>query len=302
MVSVICPPCTPPNPGRADRSETTASNPPRAQRASGTGRISVKTDKAGRTKLDRLYQQGCAKIRLPKIYGSNALEAVLINSSGGLTGGDVMDWHLATSPNAHLVSTTQACEKLYKSQEGTARITNRIEIAENARVDWLPQETILFDRSGLDRTLFVDMAPSARFLAVEAVLLGRLAMGESVHQLCFKDQWRIRRGGKLIHAEALHLEGDAMAIGARNAVLKGHCALASICYVGPEDKETFDHFSAAMRALLPDHPNCSAGISAFGGKLIARLTAPDGLALRKLLLPLISVLRAGEPLPRVWTT
>ncbi len=136
------------------------------QRARGEGRLVAKAE-GGRTRIAELYQEGCAKIRLPKTFDAS-MEAVLINSSGGVTGGDRLSWEFRAGKGTKLTLTTQACEKVYKAAAGTAEIATRISVAAGAHVDWLPQETILFDRSALSRSLEVDLAADASFLAVEA--------------------------------------------------------------------------------------------------------------------------------------
>lgn len=274
----------------------------RAERAAGEGRISLKLGAEGVTKLDRLYQQGCAKIRLPKVYGANMLEAVLINSSGGLTGGDRLSWDIKAASGTHGVATTQACEKIYKSDEGPAELTTNISVADGARFDWLPQESILFDRARLSRRMCVDLTGSARFLALEAVLLGRLAMGEKVHDISFSDRWIVRRDNRLIHADALSFQGDVTAFGKSAATLSGHQAFANLCYCGPEDSDHLDLLVTQARALAAPYTDCHIGLSAMPGKIILRMTAPDGLQLRAALIPLISLFRSDAPLPRVWTT
>ncbi|PLW78219.1 urease accessory protein [Cohaesibacter celericrescens] len=279
--------------------------PVRAQRASGTGRVSFKPGSmgtTGKTMLDGLYQQGCAKIRLPRVYGSNGAEAVLINSSGGLTGGDDLNWDVSCGTGTAAVATTQACEKIYKSNEGPAQVSTNLTVADGARLDWLPQETILFDQSQLTRNLLVDLSGTARFLAVESVLLGRLAMGEKVHSVGFSDNWRIRRDGQLLHADTLTLNGNVTGFGANAAVLSSHSSFSSLCYIGPEDTESLATLADGARQCIARQPDCHGGVSAFNGKLLVRLSAPYGLQLRAALIPLIQHLRAGEPLPRVWTT
>nr|WP_319515016.1 urease accessory protein UreD [uncultured Cohaesibacter sp.] len=282
-------------------SETHSGSVP-AQRTSGIGRVSFKANGSGQTKLDRLYQLGCAKIRLPKVYGGKAAEAVLINSAGGLTGGDVVNWHAEAASNTYAVVTTQACEKIYRAESDVARVANHLSVADGARLDWLPQETILYDSAGLARSLDVHLEGSARFLAVESLLLGRIAMGEALHSLAFSDNWRIHKDGKLIHAEAQRLEGDVTHIGAADAVLSGHLALATLCYIGPEDSDAMNALMESGRTLMAPFEGCSVGLSSFNGKILARLTAINGMALRAALIPLISHFRTGEPLPRVWTT
>src|SRR3982751_2212015 len=140
------------------------------QRARGEGRV-VATTRNSKTEIARLYQEGCAKIRLPHTH-SDALQAVLMNTAGGLTGGDHVQWSVEAGAGARIVLTTPACERVYRSLGTDARVENRITAAPGAHVDWLPQETILFEQSRLDRSLDVDLAEGATLTAVEAVLLG----------------------------------------------------------------------------------------------------------------------------------
>ncbi|WDR05303.1 urease accessory protein UreD [Devosia rhodophyticola] len=263
------------------------------QRARGLGRIATQFGPRG-TRLLSLYQDGCAKIRLPNTH-SQALEAVLINTAGGLTGGDTMEWRAEASPDSHLVLTTQACERIYKSTGDVARVATRLIAGENAHIDWLPQETILFDASKLSRTIDIDLAQGATLTAVEAVLLGRDAMGEEARNAQLTDQWRIRRNGRLIHAEANQLCGTSME---RDGIslLAGMRAFATILRIAPDAAARLDR----IRQLLPDDTKIAA--SAIGDRLIIRALAPNGLALRRLIVPLIAQLSGGGGLPRLWHT
>src|SRR6218665_271998 len=130
---------------------------PRHQRARGTGRIATHV-LDGRTRLTTLYQEGCAKIRLPHTHDPS-LQAVLINTAGGLTGGDDVAWQVNAAPGARMVLTTQAWGRVYRSLGDDAKVRTRIEVGAGAHLDWLPQETILFEGARLDRSLEVDLAP-----------------------------------------------------------------------------------------------------------------------------------------------
>jgi urease accessory protein len=264
---------------------------PRMQRARGTGRISTGM-RDGITRIGELYQDGAAKIRLPNTH-DNSLQAVLMNTAGGLTGGDAFDWHGEAAPNAHLVLTTPACERVYRSLGTDAVVANRLIAHENARVDWLPQETILFEGARLRRTLDVDLAEGATLLAVEAILLGRQAMGEAALAARLSDNWRIRRNGRLIHAEATSLNADLRERQSLS-LLDGALAFATVLYIGADAPRQLD----ATRALLP--ANASAAASAIGERLIVRFTAPSGLALRRLMVPIIAMLSSAGSLPRLW--
>jgi urease accessory protein len=275
-------------------------NPP-LQRAQGAGRIAVKAEDGG-TRLARLYQDGCAKIRLPTDHAARGLEAVLINTSGGLTGGDRMNWRVDAGPGARLTLTTQACEKIYRARpspggDGRAEVTVSLNAETSARVDWLPQETILFDGAALARTLEADLAVGARLLAVEAVVLGRTAMGETVRRGTLRDRWRIRREGRLVFADDIRFDGAIAEVTALAPTLAGGKAFAALLLVA-DDAE---RFLAPVRAAIgPPSASMGGGASAFDGKLLARIVAADGLSLRRALLPAIAALRDGEPCPRVW--
>ena len=265
--------------------------PPALQRARGTGRI-VAAFEEGRTTLKRLYQEGCGKILLPVDRAARSLEAVAINTSGGLTGGDRMSWRAEAQDGASLTLTTQACEKIYRARDGHAAVAVDLAVGSGARLDWLPQETILFDGAALTRTLEADLAVDSTLVVVEAVVLGRTAMGETMRQGVLRDRWRIRRAGRLVFADDLRLEGAVTDVVALAPTLAGNKAFASLLLVGPEA----GRFLEPVRAAIGTH----GGASAFAGKLFARIVAQDGLSLRRILLPAIAALRDGEPCPRVW--
>jgi urease accessory protein len=245
----------------------------------------------GRSRIEQLYQEGCAKIRLPDTF-SDEMEAILINSSGGLTGGDQLEWHAVAGANTRLVVTTQACEKIYKASSGTADVAARVTVGPGAKLHWLPQETILFDRASLTRRLDADIDATGEFIAVEAVLLGRQAMGEAMEQGLFRDRWRIRHGGRLVHAEDLRLDGDVSKLTAKASVLGGQVAFATLLYIGALAESLVDK----LRAVIGD----AGGVSEWQGKLVVRVAAGDGFRLRKILFPVISLLRNGAPVPKVW--
>lgn len=266
----------------------------RLQRAAGEGRVVVRAD-GGETRLERLFQEGCGKIRLPREPGDPGATAVLINSSGGVTGGDRLTWRGEAGPGARLTLTTQACEKVYRARpkDPAAQITTHLIAGAGARLDWLPQESILFDGGALDRRLEADLAPGAELLAVEAVLLGRAAMGERVRMARLTDRWRIRQDGRLVFADALRFAGDLQNLTAHAATLAGHPAFASVIFVSPAAETLLP----AVRLALEE----AGGASAWGGKLFCRLTSPTGLELRRRLIPILTLLRGGAPLPRAWS-
>jgi urease accessory protein len=244
----------------------------------------------GRTRLGTLYQEGCAKIRLPLTHDAS-LQAVLINTAGGLTGGDEVRWEAEAAPGARLVLTTQACERVYRSLGDDAKVSTRLTVRAGAHLDWLPQETILFEGGRLQRSLDVELEDGASLFALEAVLLGREAMGEAARNARLSDNWRIRRHGRLLHAEATRLsaaplERDGLPL------LDGKAAFATLLYVGADAERKLE----TARPLL----GRDAGASLVGERLVVRALAASGLALRNTIAPIIAALSGAGTLPRLW--
>lgn len=266
---------------------------PRLQRAQGEGRIATKKRDA-LSVLDTLYQSGCGKIRVPKAYG-NWLEAVLINTSGGLTGGDRMDWSAEAAAGTHLVTTTQACERIYRSTGGAARVTSRLTIEAGARLDWLPQETILFNGSALDRTLDVDLAEDSTFLGLESVILGREAHGEDAVSAAISDRWQVRRNGVLVHAESARLKPNDVPARNNSALLGGARAFGTLCYVAKDAERHIER----LKNLVENFP--TAGVSRIGDKIVMRATGRSGYHLRKIIMPAIAALSGAGTVPKLWS-
>lgn len=267
---------------------------PALERARGVARVTIRTDREI-TRLGNVYQAGAAKVRFPRSATGAPLEAVLINTAGGLTGGDYLSYSITIDAGARGIATTQAAERIYRRSAGVAHIETRLTVAAGASLDWLPQETILFDRSALTRTLQADVDPSASLLAVEAIVLGRTAMGETAKSIGLSDAWRIRRGGELVFADGLRIDGDAVAVMASGATGSGAAALATVVLVAPQAEGKVDAAREALGSTTGE-----AGVSAWNGMLVARLIAPAGQALRAGVIRLIEALR-GRPMPRVWS-
>jgi urease accessory protein len=279
-----------------DRDATRAGTAGAMQRAHGIGRLSfVRRGEA--TSVHDSYQEAALRLRMPKPERGAPLEVVIINTAGGLTGGDRFDLAIDAGPQTRAVVTTQAAEKVYRSSGDKGRFHTAITVGEGASLDWLPQEAILFDGSALDRRLDVVMAADSTFLAVEAVVFGRLARGETVDRAFLFDRWRIRRGGRLVYAEGLAVEGDLAHQIARRAAAGAGLAIASVVLASPDAETRLEALRGVLDAAAAD--DVESGASAFDGLLTLRLVSADPFSLRKLLVTLLEHLRG--PLPRVWS-
>ncbi len=260
-------------------------------RAQGAARLSAKRVD-GASRIDALAMSGSLKLLFPRPAGP-ALEAVMVNTAGGITGGDQFTCDGEAGAGAALSLTTQAAERVYRAAGANpGRLSTKLSVQAGASLAWLPQETILFDGAHLKRRLSVDLAEDARFLMVEPLVFGRAAMGESLHAARFDDRVEIRRAGQPIWLDAVQLDGDIAAQMGRKALGDGARAMASLVYIAPDAEALRD----PLRALLPE----TAGASLIGeNMLVARLLAPDSYDLRRALVPAIKLLNSNE-IPKPW--
>ena len=261
-----------------------------ANRATGRIALAVAADD-NCTQRTRVHEEGSLRVRFPNA-APHLLEAMVINTAGGMTGGDEFSIKISLGAGAHLLAGTAAAEKIYRSTGPNTTIALAINAAAGSRCLWLPQETILFSRARLSRRIDVDLASDASLIMAEAVVFGRSAMGETVQEGRLIDRWRVRRGDRLIFAESTRIDG---AIGEKltaAAVAAGGIAVATVL-VTPGDEDRV----AAVRSLA-DQFLGEVGISAWNGIALARLCARNGAALRHDLVILLTAL--GAPLPRLW--
>jgi urease accessory protein len=263
-------------------------------RAEGTIRLGFKRRGAA-TALDVLHQAGAARARFPNPGDTGRPEAVLLNTAGGVTGGDRFDVSVTLDPGAEATVTTAAAEKVYRSRDGeAATLCARLDLGAGASLAWLPQPTILFDRSRLDRRIEIELAGDARLLAAECILFGRAAMGEEVRHGGCRDVWRVRRDGRLILADTLRLDGAVADMLDRPATLDGARACTMLVYVAPDAAAQVD----PVRALL-DGTRSVAGVSSWNGILLVRAFADNGRTLQAEMRPVLELL-SGRALPRIW--
>lgn len=258
------------------------------QRARGTVDVGFAADA-----LARLYQAGAAKALLPRSYGP-AHEVVLVNTAGGITGGDNYVYRCVADAS-NMVVTTQAAERAYRSSIAEIASMNvALQAKRGARLHWLPQETILFDGSRTARRIDVDLDADSECLLLESLVFGRHAMGEILQHCHFTDDWHIRQKGRLVHAEALHLTKDIAALLSATAGAADAQMMATLVYVGPRLE--------AMRANIQpalSRPGLRTALSVWRGKLVLRLLADETMTGKAGLLQILGAMD-GQQVPRVW--
>jgi len=269
----------------------TATARPRLQRASGESHVSFAV-RDGKTRLADLYQRDPCRVLFPEPELGEPPQAVLVTTSGGVTDGDSLTMRIEVEAGATALATTQAAEKIYRAAKGGGHCAMDIavRVGEGATLDWLPQETIVFEGARLKRRTVADVAPGGSLLACEMVVLGRAASGERFTGGLLLDSWSVRRAGKLAWTDSLRVEGETptgAGFGAANA-------LATVIGVWEEPQARFEK----ARALLEESGEVRAGVTLVNGVMVARLLG-EATVVREAAIGFLTAFR-GRRLPRVW--
>jgi urease accessory protein len=258
----------------------------RAEARASFARVGVRTEPA------RLFETGGLRWRFPR--ASNPCEAAIVNTGGGVAGGDSYSISLALGEGAEVEASTPSAERIYRSNGPAASIATRLALRPGARLFWLPQETLVFEGARLERRLEVDTSGDAEFLIVETLVFGRLAMGETQIDASVRDSWRVRRDGQLVFADETRLD-HAGATLERKAVGAGARAMSTIVASSPNVEARLPDLRAALETAGSD---LESGASAFDGLIVARILAPSFDQLRTALVA--SIIALGGRKPRLW--
>ena len=261
-----------------------------ANRARGAVRFDVHA-RDGVTRRGALHESGSLRVRFPSPE-DEGLSGVFVNTAGGVAGGDRFDVEISAADATRLTLTTAAAEKVYRAPGPAAELNIALKVGAGAHLSWLPQETILFDRARVHRRFDIALDEAASLLLCEIVVFGRTAMGERVEQGEFVDRWRLSRGGRLVFAETVRLDGNIGAKLARSAVAKGGAAIGTALIV-PGDEALIERIREASESFAGE-----VGISAWNGFAMARFCAQDAARLRADMMAVLA--RTGAALPRLW--
>ena len=262
-----------------------------ANRAQGSVRFDVHQVE-GATRRRQLHESGSLRVRFPSPE-AEGLSAVFVNTAGGIAGGDRFDIDIAVGAGSSLAVTTAAAEKVYRAQGPAAEVNITLKAAAGAHLSWLPQETILFDRARVARRIDIDLAESASLLLCEIVVFGRAAMGERMLHGEFLDRWRVRRGGRLVFAETVRLDGDIGAKLTKPAIANGGVAIGTALIV-PGDEALVERIREVSNSFGGE-----VGISSWNGFAMARFCAQDAALLRADMMAVLGRASASA-LPRMW--
>jgi urease accessory protein len=244
------------------------------------------------TRLAHLAETDGYRVKLPRTDG--APEAVVINTGGGMAGGDRLTLDVACADEARATVTTQSAEKIYRAEDRPCEVEVRLSVGDRAALDWLPQETILFSGARMRRNISVVMEESASILIAETLVFGRMHSGERLGEGLLSDRWRVRRGGSLCFADDARFEGQLDQLLSRRAVAASARAIATLLLVSPDSEAFLEPLRRHLETL-----NIECGCSAWNGMLLARFSAGEPAELKLGMASALRLLRSTD-LPRVW--
>jgi urease accessory protein len=270
------------------------------QRADGCCRITLYNSENG-SHIEDVFERSPMRVMFPRNGHSAMEEAVLINTAGGIAGGDRLECSVATLPGASIVVTSQAAEKVYRALNESAHVTTKLKAREASRLAWLPQETIIFNWARLHRTTEIELFSGAQLLALEWLVLGRAAHGEVVVGGSITDSWRVKKDGRLIWADSFRIADETFAHLYRKALLSNCNAIATLVYFGPDLDERLEFWRAILCSL-----ECDCAATLVAGLIVSRFAAKQSsdlkVALRSFLQQVEPALGSGPfRVPKMWS-
>src|SRR5579864_1186612 len=270
------------------------------QRADGCGRIILIGSENG-TRIEDVFERFPIRIMFPRTEHRRVEEAVIINTGGGVAGGDRLECSVAALSGASIAVTSQAAEKVYRALHEPARVATRLKAWESAKLAWLPQETIVFNQARLHRTTEIELFSGAQLLALEWLVLGRTAHGEVVVGGSITDSWRVKRDGRLIWGDSFRVTDEIYRDLKKKALLSNHNAIATLIYFGPDLDKRLDF----LREIIPSL-GCNCAATLVSGLIVVRFAAKESsdlkLALRSFLEQFGPELGSGPfRVPKMWS-
>lgn len=270
------------------------------QRANGCGRVVLSGSEYG-TRIDDVLERPPIRILFPRTGYGSAEEAVIINTGGGVAGGDRLEFSVSALPGASIAMTSQAAEKVYRALHDPARVATRLEARESTRLAWLPQETIVFNGARIHRMTEIEVFSGAELLALEWLVLGRAAHGEIVVGGSVLDGWRVKKDGRLIWADSFRISDEIFAHLNRKALLSNFNSIATLVYFGPDMDRRLEFLREVLSSV-----GCDCGVTLVNGLIVARFAAEQSsdlkLALRSVLQQFESAVGSGPfRVPKMWS-
>lgn len=263
------------------------------------------TQGTGRTRVARCRQQGPLYLQrafYPEHDGTCHL--YLLHPPGGTVQGDSLHVHLTSMPGVRALVTTPAAAKVYRTPLQGSEQVSRVDVADGACVEWLPQEAIVFNGARASNTLRFDLAEHARLIAWDITCLGRPAAGEAFDDGLFESAIELRIGGELQWIERTSIPGAATSAFMRSRWGLGGCQVTgTLLAYGPGD------WPCDVLEVLREHVDQPgrAGVTDIDGVVVCRVLGHNTYEVRDTLCAAWQVLRRAlldkaPVVPRIWST
>ena len=254
------------------------------------------------TRVEEVFQRSPLRILFPRSFAGESHEAVLINTAGGIAGGDRLECAVTARDHASIAVSSQTPERVYRALNEPAHVMTKLQAHDGARLAWLPQETIIFNRARLRRRTEVEVSSRAELLALEWFVLGRAAHGERVLEGQITDSWHVKKDGRLVWADTFRATEETFPHLRRSALLSRNSAVATLIHSGPDLDGRLEMIRALVASL-----GCSGAATAVGGLIVVRLADPLPsnlrLGLRGFLEGFGRTLGSGPfRVPRMWSS
>jgi urease accessory protein len=253
----------------------------------------------GATRLAERVHSGPLRVQ-KALYpeGAAVCHAIIVHPPGGIAGGDQLAIEVEAGSGAHAFLTTPGAAKWYRTKGLPARQHVRIVAGQGAAVEWLPQETIIFNEAEAGMEHEVELAPDACYIGSEILCFGRRAAGERFASGILRQRTRIRRGGRLVWWEEGVLAGGG-AMMTSPLGLAGCSVCATLVAIG---RPVPAALLAQLRAIDPDLAVTQSKVA-----FSARMLCDDSEAARAALARVWHLLRphllgCAAATPRIWNT
>ncbi|WP_347986613.1 urease accessory protein UreD [Methylomonas sp. AM2-LC] len=253
--------------------------------------------RANKTVMAHCEHRGPLTVQRPFYPEDKLCHVYLLHPPGGVVAGDRLNIAINVDENAQVLITTPAAGKFYRSVGKTATQTVSLTVAEQASLEWLPQETLLFEGAQLDSSCCINLGDNSTFIGWEVLILGRPAADEGFTQGFASLHWQIRRGGRLHYHERINLDAQAFTA---NWGLQNNASFGTL-FACPVNS----HQLSLVQDLIAEQPG--RGVTLLDDLLICRALDQRADKLRAFFEQVRDVLRTeliGQKScnPRIWAT
>lgn len=274
----------------------------RAAAAGWAARLQLRFAPGGaRTVLAGRRHYGPLTVQKPFYPEGAPCHVYLLHPPGGVVGGDRLELDVEVNSDAHALITTPASGKFYRSAGTEALQQQHLRVDSGATLEWLPQDTILFDGCNVAMDTRVELQADARFVGWEMVCLGRPAADEGFDRGRCRQRLELWRDGVPLTLERTRFDGGSAALAAPWG-LAGN-GVSGTLLATPADCETL----AAVRTALDHGVHGRFAASLIDDVLVCRFLGRQGEAARRTFARAWRALRpsvVGREAcpPRIWNT